>query len=225
VAVVDGNVFRVLARLFGKEDDISSTQGRKSFFNFAQSLIPDQHPGIFNQAMMEFGALHCLPKNPKCDVCVFKKMCVAYAHDQQYLLPVKSKRVKTRSRYFTYFVFEERKKLAMNKRISNDIWKGLFDFYLIESKRQISPQAALRQDEKLSSLQDEISILNTSKIYRHILTHQKLNARFVSVGLKNTGGINNVLRAQQIRFYSAKHIRLLPKPVLVSRFLKDNYGL
>ncbi len=215
VPVVDGNVFRVLARHFGMETDISSASAKEIFMAKANELIPHHNPANFNQAIMEFGALHCLPQNPKCEACVLKKSCVAFAEGNQSLYPVKTKKIKIRKRYFYYFVIEQNKKLLMQKREGKDIWQGLFDFYLIETKRSTLLDKIIKEDVFLN----RFSVGDSSSIYKHVLSHQVLFARFISVEAKSID--KNLLKSDQQKFYSRKQIMELPKPVLVTKYLSD----
>ena len=225
VAVVDGNVYRVLARVFGEDYDIASKEGKDFFFRKAQSLVPADFPGIFNQAMMEFGAMHCLPRNPKCDDCIFKKQCVAFARGWQDRLPVKSKKLKVRQRYFYYFVIEQKKKWGMQRREGKDIWHGLYDFYLVESMRPRNPERLWKKDKVLKSLIGKIQFYKISIVYNHVLSHQRLLARFIQVKIKASKVKNALFKLKKLKFYSANQISKLPKPVLVSRYLRESLFL
>jgi len=225
VAVVDGNVYRVLARIFGDDQDIASNQGKDHFFRKAQSLVPAAYPDIFNQAMMEFGALHCLPKNPYCEECVFKTACVAYATGGQDRLPVNGKKLKVRRRYFNYFVIEQDKKWGMQKREGKDIWHGLYDFYLVETLRLRKPERLLEEDRVLKSLGGKIQYDKVSILYKHILSHQKLLARFIPIKVHASKNKKALFKSKRIKFYSAKEINKLPKPTLISRYLLENLFL
>ena len=132
VAVVDGNVYRVLSRVFGISTEINSPKGKKEFFELANQLIDKKNPAMFNQAVMEFGALFCKPVNPSCESCTFKASCFAYNNNLVASLPVKKKNKPARRRYFYYFVIQSGKSLLMSKRGKKDIWEGLYDFYLLE---------------------------------------------------------------------------------------------
>ena len=213
VAVVDGNVFRVLSRVFGIDKDISDPKTKDFFFALGNELISKEHPDEFNQAIMEFGATHCLPKNPLCAECIFKKQCVANAQDLQGVLPVKSKKQKVRKRYFYYFVLRKGKKIGMRKRNEKDIWQGLFDFYLIESTKPKSIDKLLSENKafKKNDLGEE------SKTYKHILSHQHLMARFISVNPTTVS--SEVLKGY--KYYSLNEIKKLPKPVLILQYLQD----
>lgn len=203
VAVVDGNVYRVMARVFGIDTAINTPKAKKEFFDLGNQLIDRHQPDQYNQAVMEFGALHCTPKNPKCDVCTFNKVCVAKQKSLQKDLPVKDKKLKVRKRYFYYLVRRNAQSLAMKKREGKDIWQGLYDFDLIESTAPLSDEALAKQIGKKK--------IEWSEEYKHVLTHQIIFARFAVLESKNKD--NN--------YFSVKKIAALPKPVLISKFLKD----
>jgi A/G-specific adenine glycosylase len=211
VAVVDGNVFRVLARIFGIEIDIASNEGKIFFSAKANELIPKEHPDLFNQAMMEFGALHCLPQNPLCDSCIFAKTCVANQNDLQKVLPVKSKKLKVRNRYFYYFVIRHQNKILMKKREGKDIWQGLYDLYLIETKRNSKTEMLLKDDKLLKGS----TKISESKIYRHILSHQKLMVRFVEMELPSS----EIPASFGLKWFTKKQVAALPKPILIAKYL------
>jgi A/G-specific adenine glycosylase len=214
VAVVDGNVFRVLSRVFGIDRDISQPRTKDFFFGLANKLISKDQPDEFNQAIMEFGATHCLPKNPLCEACIFKKKCIAYQRDMQTELPVKSKKQKIRKRYFYYFVFQNGKKIAMRKRVAKDIWRGLFDFYLKETSKPKRIDKLLAENISLKKLDIE----KVSKLYKHVLSHQHLMARFISVG---SAGLSPALVREGYIYQSVNEIKRLPKPVLILQYLRD----
>ncbi len=220
VAVVDGNVFRVLSRVFGIDTPINSPDGKKEFTRLANSLIDARNPAEYNQGLMEFGALLCTPKNPRCEECVFKKNCHAYANQLMDKLPVKLKGKASRKRYFYYFVFDHGDKLLMRKREEKDIWFGLFDFHLVERNKPVKPEKLLL-DSSIGAWVSDAKNVTISKPYKHILTHQTIFSRFIIIkkkqkplGIKGTHGV-----------YNLKQVNDLPKPVLVSRFLSDHYIL
>ena len=220
-AVVDGNVFRVLSRVFGVDTIINSPQGKKEFTLLANELMCfAAEPSLHNQAMMEFGALNCTPKNPKCESCIFQKNCVAFHRNLQEHLPLKAKPKPSRKRYFYYIVMEHENSLLMRKRDQKDIWIGLFDFHLIEKNKPVKPEKILTEDvvKKIARSATEISI---SKSYKHILTHQTIFSRFIII--KTDQRIDPMQKNQC--FYSFPQIARLPKPVLVSRFLSEHYLL
>ena len=130
-AVVDGNVFRVLSRVFAEETDIASSAARGVFTELAQSLIPAEDPAGFNQAIMEFGALQCTPA-PNCDVCPLRVSCAAFISKRVSELPIKSKKTKVKEIQMDYLVIEQKGQILVRERTGNGIWKGLWEFYLIE---------------------------------------------------------------------------------------------
>ena len=218
VAVVDGNVFRVLARVFGIDKDIASEEGKKYFFSLANELIDKKQPDLFNQAVMEFGALYCLPKNPKCNECIFSKNCEANQKDLQTVLPVKSKKLKVRTRYFNYFVIHSKNGILMHERNGKDIWRGLYDFYLIETSRNKKVDSLMSEDKFLS----KATIIRESEVYRHILSHQKLKVKFINIEKSFSKKDETDAKNLGLRKFTVKEIAKLPKPILIARFLKEN---
>ena len=217
VAVVDGNVFRVLARVFGIATEINSPVGKKSFSLLANELINKKDPDIHNQAIMEFGALFCTPKNPNCDNCIFLSSCFAANKAMQHMLPVKIRPKAARIRHFTYVVIQKGKSLLMKKREEKDIWEGLFDFYLMENEESLSTDKLLYRLKTSHQLDVEFSQVRVSGIYKHVLSHQVIFSRFIVVKTISNFGLAN----EKFKFYSPKQIAVLPKPVLISRFLED----
>ena len=214
VAVVDGNVYRVLSRIFGIETDISSSQAYKVFKEKASELIDEKEPDHFNQALMEFGATVCNPKNPECSNCIFNKDCFANNNGLKSQLPVKLKKTKTRKRYFTYLVFRFNDQLFLNKREAKDIWQNMYDFKLIETESKLNTDNILSLNE-IEKIKDQISQVDISKEYKHILSHQNIYAQFVEINLKS-----NSLDFDG-KWYSKKEILELPKPVLISTYLQE----
>jgi A/G-specific adenine glycosylase len=207
----------VLARIFEIETDIASNKGKKEFFSLANKLIDRERPDLFNQALMEFGALHCLPKNPKCPSCIFSKSCEANQKDLQTVLPVKSKKLKIRTRYFYYFILRNKKKVLMRQRVEKDIWQGLNDFYLIETTKKQKPEILLRNDRLLT----KSVILHESKVYKHVLSNQKLMVRFFIVQSPLTKKDEAVIHKLGMNWVTRKQIEKIAKPILIERFLKE----
>ena len=225
VAVVDGNVFRVLSRVFGMDQDISSPQGQNAFRQLAETLLPEKEVADYNQAIMEFGALHCTPANPDCESCVFNGFCFAYKHQLQNSLPVKIKKVKVKSRYLNYFVIRYDNRLLMKKRNFKDIWNGLYDFYLVESEKAVDIEQI--EDELITSLKlHNAKIENVSRPYKHILTHQKLYSAFYLIDMPEssftTGLINALINKDDYSFYTIEEVINLPKPILINKYLSEN---
>lgn len=220
VAVVDGNVYRVLSRVFGMDYDISSGKGQKQFQLKANELISKDHPDEFNQAIMEFGATHCTPKKPNCSNCIFIVECIARINQLQDQLPVKIKKTKVRKRYFHYLVFEYENKLWMQERKGKDIWQGLYDFQLIEKGAPMSLSYCI--DHHINELNPYIDHIEESKSYKHILSHQHIQAVFFTIHLKNSLD-NKYCHQNGLRSYSTDQILDLPKPVLISSYLSEYF--
>lgn len=180
-AVVDGNVFRVLSRVFGIKKSIDSTDGKKLFSRLAFELLDKKQPGLYNQALMDFGAVICKPQ-PLCGICVFKGDCFAFKKNLINQLPVKEKTIKIVTRYFNYIVVEYNKKLYIQKRAANDIWKSLHEFILIETDDETPPKKVITRAKKEGLLEkDSYKILSISPIYTQQLSHQKIIGRFIKI--------------------------------------------
>ena len=218
VAVVDGNVFRVLSRLFGIKEPINSSKGVKKFRAKAKELLPKENTGNHNQAVMEFGALHCLPKNPHCSSCPFAHECHAFQNDLQQDLPVKIKKNKVKTVYMNYLVFIDKNgKTLIQQRKENAIWKGLFDFPLIESTENIR-QSTVEGHEKFINIirkQPYSIYLYNAQPTKHLLTHKKLFAHFWIIE------IDEIPQAIQGTYYKTDKygIGQYAFPVLLSNFI------
>lgn len=219
VAVVDGNVFRVLARIFGIEIPINTPEGKRIFFKLANELVPQKNPDVHNQAMMEFGARFCTPRNPCCETCTFQKDCFAIKNSLQHQLPVKLQLKKARKRYFYYFVIQKGNSFLMKKREEKDIWHGLYDFVAIETKRPVDPEKLFMENDSLKKFRNG-KLSDISGMYKHILSHQLIYSRFTQISLSRDVALNG----SGLKFYSLKKLADLPKPVLISKFLSD-YGI
>ena len=212
VPVVDGNVFRVLARHFNILEDISQPKTFNTFFNIANDLIPEKQAASFNQAIMELGAIICTPKTPDCANCPVSQECEARIYQKQSQLPFKKKKIKVKNRFLYYLIWQEGEKLAMKKRGPNDIWQGLFDFELIEFDN------ALSTDEILNTVYEKYSdseVIEISEPIKHVLSHQKLEAVFVE--LKSSK--ENILNDNSLKYYTKEQIEDLPKPRLIENYL------
>ncbi|PZX58046.1 A/G-specific adenine glycosylase [Algoriphagus chordae] len=216
-AVVDGNVFRVLARYFGIDTDIASSPAKKEFEALANQIIPKDQPGEFNQAMMDFGARLCTPKNPGCESCPLKDSCFALLHNMVSDLPVKVNKIKIKERHLHYYVIKCGKNWVWKKRTSGDIWEGLFDFPQVESGTgDIAPAMEIP-----SSSAEETQHL--PKKYRHILSHQRLNAVFseVEIAEENLSKLENWCEEEGFMLVEESRIEYLAKPKLIVNFLND----
>jgi A/G-specific adenine glycosylase len=187
-AAIDGNVYRVLSRVFGIETPIDSAMGKREFSILANELLDRQNPGLFNEALMDFGALQCVAQNPDCSVCPFADQCVAFAQNKITRLPLKSKKTKVRNRYFNYLFITDEQYLYLERRTQRDIWQNMYQFPLIESSEYLTIQEVLKSDQFRSLFKDhEILIDSTSDEIIHILTHQKLHVRFLEISILKSG--------------------------------------
>ena len=215
MAVVDGNVFRVLSRVFGVKEEINSPRGRTAFKLLANELLNKTSPDEHNQAVMEFGALQCIPKNPLCASCDLRPMCYAAQNNMQSVLPQRLKAKESRRRYIYYLVAQRGKSLLMRKRSDKDIWHGLYDFHSVENEKPLANDDVLNEVRKSFGQNISISDLTISDDYKHILTHQVILARFVIFN----GGKLVRPKDRNLKFYTFERINDLPKPVLITRFL------
>ncbi len=206
-AVVDGNVYRVLSRYFGIITPINSSAGIKEFRELAQTLIDPKQPGTHNQAIMDFGALHCKPQNPLCETCPLNDSCVALATKSIKELPVKEKKIKVKNRYFNYLVFiSEDNKTILSERKGKGIWQGLYEFPLIETEKSVSKEEL----HKEFSTKKEILLFNKKDII-HKLSHQHLYTKFWIV--KDDKLQENSINWKEIEKYAV--------PILIANFLKN----
>lgn len=212
VPVVDGNVFRVLSRYFEITTDIASSGAKKEFTALATELIPNDNPALFNQAIMEFGALQCIPKNPNCERCIFNSSCAALQKKKVAELPVKTKKTKVTNRYFNYIVFlDDDHNTIVRKRTEKGIWHNLYEFPVIEADEElnfykVSNIIYNRYPELEISA---ISLFNNEQII-HKLSHQKLHINFykVKVSKKISDGI------------ALNLLRNFPFPIVIFNFIE-----
>ena len=219
VAVVDGNVLRVLSRIFGITADIASGTGMKDFEKLANDLLPNLNSHIYNQGIMEFGALHCTPQLPKCPTCPFSSFCYAFEHSAQKSLPVKSKKIKKKERFFNYLIFKWDSSILMRRRDKNDIWEGLFEFLLLESSDSITSPHTLLASSQPQFIELGFSNLSLVNEKKHVLTHQNIYAKFWFVDLKDESGYQSALKLFDLQSFQIDEIHSLPKPVLINNFL------
>lgn len=214
VPVVDGNVFRVLSRYFDLETDIAQASAKKEFAALAFEVMPKENPAQFNQAIMEFGALQCVPKNPNCSECVFNTSCAALQKKKVNQLPVKSKKTKVRNRYFNYIVAsDDLENTIIQKRTAKGIWHNLYEFPLLETDKVEDFETVAQhigqnffQDNKIESLLEynEESII-------HKLSHQHLHIKFWKATLNGT--ISNGIDLETAKKF--------PFPIVIHNFIEE----
>ncbi len=214
VAVVDGNVYRALSRYFGIDTPINSTAGTKEFKELANELLDPSAAGIFNQAMMEFGAIQCKPQNPECSSCPFSDSCAALKDGRVKELPVKLKKLKVKKKYFNYLVFlSEENTTIFEKRKGKGIWEGLYQFPLIETSVPVSAKELVKETSFLNAIRDEevkLSLYNEEEVV-HKLSHQHIYTKFWIVEKK-------ALPEESV---SIAKLKEYPVPVLIANFLND----
>ena len=215
-AVVDGNVYRVLARYFGIGIPINSTEGIKHFKTLAQSLLPKKDIGNYNQAIMDFGARQCKPQSPDCSICPLKNSCVALTANQVTVLPVKINKTKITKKHFNFMVFiSDDGKTLLEKRTKKGIWKNLYQFPLVETKKRMSIKGFQSNDDVkqiLNGKKHAVSLYNNEEIV-HKLSHQHLYTSFwiITVGRLSQEAV------------PIKKIHEFPIPILISNFI-DAFG-
>lgn len=193
-AVVDGNVYRVLSRVFGIKIPIDSTVGKKKFKDLADSLLDKKQNAIYNQAIMEFGSQYCKPKNPDCFNCPLNFKCIAFAENKVKTLPVKEKSIKIKTRFFYYFVVKHKNEIAYFKRNKKDIWEGLHEFYLIEKNKNCNEEI-LFTELPFKAYQ----INEQSNTIKHVLSHQHLYCKFYLLKLSNKPKNLNWIKIENIQ--------------------------
>jgi A/G-specific adenine glycosylase len=222
VPVIDGNVYRVLTRFLGIDKNISSAEGKITIFNIANNSLPGKDSDTFNQAVMEFGALQCIPKNPRCETCVMNLECYSFKNKTQSVFPIKKQKIKKRERFFNYVVFKSNHLLYLKKRQEKDIWHGLYDFKLVESDHLMEEDQVLENTGFKCSTEDWI-LEYSSRNYRHVLTHQNIWARFYIVEIGSNILTQRELKEQELKKFNLTEVQELPKPILVDKFLRENF--
>ena len=216
--VLDGNVFRVISRLFGIFESTQTGKGKKTFKQKLLELIPKKDPGTFNQAIMEFGALQCIPNNPDCTTCPLNSICFAYNNNSVSELPLKKQKVKQQTRYFNYLYITINKQTFVEQRTGNDIWKLLYQLPMIESIKKLTLQELEQTNEwkdLFEGTNPEVDIIFIEK--KHILSHQKLNTVFYKIKINKT---NPYLLKKYMKI-DIKHLPTLGVPKLIENYFKE----
>ena len=213
-AVLDGNVFRVLTRYFGIDTPINSSAGKKQFQHIADELIPLAEPGLYNQAIMDFGAIVCKPKLPDCGNCPLRMNCVAYSNNQISQLPVKTKGKASRNRYFNYFIVEKDQQILLTKREDNDVWANMYEFPLLETELELVSNE-LQQLPAFQEYFSGSSIQQIGEPVKHILSHQNIYARFYRI----VDGIDLIKKNPSWNYYNSDNLDKLAKHKLIFSFI------
>jgi A/G-specific adenine glycosylase len=219
-AVVDGNVYRVLSRYFGIDEPINSTKGKKFFQELADNVLNHDHPGLHNQALMEFGAMLCKPRNPDCAICPVREGCYAHQYNLVTELPKKLKTVRVRDRYFNYFLISDGNGLWVSKRDDKDIWANMYDLPMIESASFLSAQEVMAIPATRELFGNNIATIATFPFKKHILTHQRIHAQFIQIAIPPD------IKLKQKYFYKKiSDLENLALPKIIFLFLNHFFNL
>lgn len=219
-AVVDGNVFRVLARVFGIDKPTDSTEGKKYFTQLAEELLDKKQPGLYNQAIMDFGAVVCKPASPLCATCCFKKKCTAFQDNRVNELPVKEKKIKIRKRWFYYLVLDFKNEIAIRQRTEKDIWQDLYEFPLIESSIELDKKTLLQQIEKKKLFNSkEVELISVSPLFKQQLSHQLIAGQFIKFKLKRKSP-----GSESWQWVPKDKIGKYAFPQFINQYLKEKTG-
>ena len=217
-AVVDGNVYRVLSRVFDIETATDSKEGKLLFSTLAQQLIDKDNPGKYNQSIMDFGATVCKPALPHCSNCTLNNICKAYKNGTVNLLPVKEKVLKRKNRIFYYFVFQHKNNFLIHQRTIKDIWQHLHEFYLLESTSHIhwNNNSINKWLHQQFDIKEDAEAIDISSEMLQQLTHQKISGKFIYVRLKT---VPEMLKTYQ--WLSKKEAKKLAFPKLLNDYIKE----
>lgn len=217
-AVVDGNVYRVLSRNFGIATPIDSTVGKKEFAKLADELLDKEAPGVYNQALMDFGATHCTPRNPECISCPFQKTCTGNLEDRISTLPVKSKKLTKKHRFFNYLVLRVEDQVLLHKRTEKDIWANLYDFPMLETAQLLDRLELETQANAQGLLPKGPTFVKFSKPFQQTLSHQKINARFWEYEVKSF----DFIEKDDFIFVQKDKLNNFAFPKIIDWYLTDN---
>ena len=213
--VIDGNVFRFVSRYFGVEKDIADQKNRRFFMDILLGLIPGSDPGTFNQAMMEYGATVCKP-SPDCESCLFRLSCYAYKHQKQQVLPVKTKKVKSREVFFSYLIFQHEGATLMRQR-TESIWTGLFEFHNITHEQDQGEEKIPR----FLSKYPHVRVQQKFEPVQHILTHRKLWVTFYHIEVTMNETFRMLSKDLGLNLYSWEEVLTLPRPKVIVNHLQQ----
>jgi A/G-specific adenine glycosylase len=214
-AVVDGNVLRVLSRYFGINSPIDETSGKAEFSKLAQELINPDHPAMYNQAIMDFGATMCKPMQPRCNECNLSLSCVAYLEGKQSEYPVKSPKKKPKNRWFYYLLITHQGSFLVTQRTGKGIWENLHEFILKEETCSLEKNELINASYwKLDELSPYFQDASLSDEFTHQLTHQRIFAKFLKIE------IDNKFEIEAFQWRSSEELRQLAFPRLITKYLE-----
>lgn len=213
-AVLDGNVYRVLARYFGIKIPIDVPEAKTFYTSLAAELLDKKYPGVYNQSIMDFGATICKPL-PLCENCPLNTRCAAYLNDLVNVLPVKEKKIIKKTRWLYYLVVEYKGNLYVRKRTGKDIWQNLYEFILIEMPKPVTIKKLVSSEKFNSIFKTAYVIQKTSTEYRQQLTHQTINGQFINISVKFPPAL------KEYELVSKQRLKQLPFPKFITTYLKD----
>ncbi len=213
---VDANIYRVFSRYFGISTPIDSEKGKKEFYKVAKNIMPEKNAGMHNQALMEFGALQCTPKLPRCSNCPVSNLCFAAKNKSTGLYPVKSKKSKQTNRFFYYYFIKNDDFIYIEKRIKNDIWKNMYQFPLFESDKKLSIKEIISNLKITFNSDCKVNVKTMSTLKKHVLSHQIIFARFVHIKIEDVNCLDkNFIRVNK------KDIFTFAVPRLIEQFIEE----
>lgn len=212
--VLDGNVFRFISRLYGIDSPIDVSKNRILFLDILNQMIEGQNPSVFNNAIMEMGAIICKPQNPKCEICAVRLHCIAFKNDKISAYPVKSKIKSIKNRYFNFLFIKRKNLFLMEKRTQKDIWHNLFQLPLIESLENITEKTIKNSiAEKLKM--EQFDIVEFNETFKHQLTHQQIHAKIWIVEITD----KNIIETADMQWVDKESYKKLPIPSLIEKIL------
>ncbi len=217
--VIDGNVYRLISRLYGIHTPIGTGQAYKQFEQILLNLMDKEHPDLFNQAIMDFGSIYCKPTGCDCKNCIFRQECVAFGDDKVDLLPIRPQKIKAKERYLYYIDTRWHDCLLVQQREDNDIWKGLYEFPLLETKNPIDPQSLMENVVRALTawLGDKPQSLQIGPQIKHQLTHRTIKAQFIKA--KYAAQPSKI--PEKIRIVTQAELKSLPVSRLIDRYLSE----
>ncbi|MFV0173067.1 A/G-specific adenine glycosylase [Empedobacter falsenii] len=215
VPAVDGNMFRVFARYFNIEDDISSPKTKKIFWDLGLEIIDKKRPGDFNQAVMDLGATICTPKQPKCEICPLNESCEALRLNKVTELPVKLKKTKLSNRFLHFIIIENESTIAFSKRTGNDVWKNLFTFPKIETETDLLDKGWILDQ----NLENKLTFIDEEK---HVLSHQNLFIKYWKLNV-SLNEITKMKAENNFEMISLNDLEDYPLPKPIEKFINKHY--
>jgi A/G-specific adenine glycosylase len=216
-AVVDGNVLRVIARIYGIDKPADSPQGRELLNKLAGTLLDKRSPGAYNQAIMDFGAVICKPKAPLCQSCFMKKSCVAFNKGLVDRLPVKEKKINKKTRWFYYYIIRYNTGIYIKERQDRDIWRHLHEFFLLEKAERMK-EDEITMNEMIKPFFEKYGgrITTVSKLYSQQLTHQTIRGQFIELSCQKPPVMN-----EQFKKINARELAKHAFPKFITTYLQE----